>query len=55
MDQYVFELVTGLFNLVDNLEQYVCLELSIDTINWFCKNLNFSKRNTSLLKRQYDL
>ena len=55
MDQYVFDLVAGLFNLLDNLEWYVCLKFSIDTFNWLCRNLNFSKRNTSLLKRQYDL
>ena len=55
MDQYVFELVAGLGNLLLNLEQYLWLELSFNTFNWFCRNLNFLKRNTSLLKQQYDL
>ena len=55
MDQYVFELVAGLANLLNNLELYLCLEYSIDTFNWFCRALNFSKRNTSLLKWQHDL
>ena len=55
MDQYVFELVAGLASLLDNLELYVCLEFSVDTFNRFCRNSNFSKRNTSLLKPHYDL
>ena len=55
MDQYVFGLEARLANLLDNLEYYICLEFSIDRFKCFCRNLNFSKRNTSVLKRQYDL
>ena len=55
MDQDVFELVVALAILLDNLEYYVCLEFSIYLFNWVYRNLNFLKRNTSLLKQQYDL
>ena len=54
MDRDVFELAARLANLLNNLEEYVYLEFSIDTFSWLCRVLNFPKRNTSLLKRQYD-
>ena len=54
IDQYVFELVKRLANLLDSLKFYLCLHSSIDIFNWFCRAFNFSKRNTSLLKRHHD-
>ena len=55
IDQYVFGLVRGSANLLENLMWHFSFNSSIYMFSWFCKASNFSKRDMFLLEQQCDL